>query len=453
MVENFVRDHHDVHSVQLTAFSQRILIMRAATAIGGSAGESKQGTTKPTHHLHRRQIQKPRRSESSPQQDNDVNQEKAKTEPSTSSASSATTAASTSTLNPNVKSFQPRKQNEQVQTHERQQQRPSFKQHKPQTEAKKHRSESDTIDFIKTLMSKLTSGFDKLTSQVSHTPQSYERTRHHIFKKFSFYKQSPTMQQAWVDILYEQAVERGIYNTIGNLLKEQLEENVSQLEDVVIADIKKKLLTTCQKGFMEQFNATDSSKALEEEYQYYRRRCNNILFIAKLVSCLVVDTSIGFKIMEKLLGTPNELNIRLLTLFLPVAGTILARMKHKKQLDECFEKIRDIIDKEEKLPKILKFELLSLIELREKHEFNNIDKGLMNLQRELGHLKELEEKDHKINELESLLTEWDTWYEEEYGSNWKQQLDNNGKQQSKDRQPHSNKQQQPAQQHSPNKQN
>ncbi|KAG2374957.1 hypothetical protein C9374_010331 [Naegleria lovaniensis] len=266
------------------------------------------------------------------------------------------------------------------------------------------------------------------------------------------------MQQAWVDILYEQAVERGIYNTIGNLLKEQLDENESQLEDTVIAEIKKKLLTTCQKGFTEEFKVTDSSKTLEEEYQYQRRRCNNVLFIGKLVSCLVVDASIGFKILDMLLSNPTELNVKLVTLFLPVAGTILARMKHKKQLDECFEKIKNIVNKEASLPKNLKFDLLSMIDLREKHEFINIDKGLITLQKELSHLKELEAKDQKINELENLLTEWDKWYEDEYGTEWKQghqdlkvnQDTSNNKQQNKDRQPQQSNRQQ-VQHNSPNK--
>jgi len=202
--------------------------------------------------------------------------------------------------------------NDQQQT--RQRPAGSFKERKAQNQFKKKRTESEVLEFIKYQLERLTSVFEKQTAGNNPTAEVYEEARHKMFKNFTFYKESDSMHQGWVDILYNAAIEKGIINTIGNMLKEQLAENVSQLAPHIIVEIKKKLAVACQKGFVETMTApSDPSKQFEAEYTYYKRHLHNVQLIGKLVSAMVLEKTIAHTVISKLLDNPNELNMRLLS--------------------------------------------------------------------------------------------------------------------------------------------
>ncbi|EFC39138.1 predicted protein [Naegleria gruberi] len=265
---------------------------------------------------------------------------------------------------------------------DRKYERRNIKQHKPQNERKKHRTEQETIEFIKILLSKLLSSYDKVYASTRLTPEIYENTRHKLLKNFSFFKNSENMQSLWVDILIEKVLYRGIAGTIASLFYEQLEENVSRLPQDVIVSIKKKIATKCQQLFKEEFIVQNKEKELEEEFKSFQKKSNTLKLVAKLISYHVLDRKIAFLIISSLLQNPTELNLKLVCEFLLEVGCSIDSPNTKTLMDGIMTQIQNL-SKSDSTPKLIKLDLLKVLDSRERNKFANIDEQFMFIQHEL----------------------------------------------------------------------
>ncbi|EFC37481.1 hypothetical protein NAEGRDRAFT_81930 [Naegleria gruberi] len=250
------------------------------------------------------------------------------------------------------------------------------------------------IGYISFLMSRLVSCFDK--SSTLPTAQNYESMRSALFKNFNQFDGSERMQSEWVDMIYSHAVERGLYNTMGNLMKEQLKENVGNLNENVIIALKKKLLTKCQIGFKEELVIDEGKDVKLQKFEYMRKRSNNIKFIAKLLSNDLISSKIGAIIIESLFKPPSPTNLKLLTMFVPLYENM-----EEKLVNLLISKINLIVkaDDSNQVTDELRFDLMNLIDHTNPKKLNTLDRQLETLQLELP-----------IISLNQQIIEWEALY-------------------------------------------
>lgn len=228
------------------------------------------------------------------------------------------------------------------------------------------------------------------------TPQVFEKVMH---KLTQLPINTEERLKGVVDLLYEKAVDEPSFSKLwAHISKVCSRIEITKVEngqETEVTNFRKLIIDRCQTEFESStsemldlqkwaediINCTDPAQKhkLQMEYEEMKRKLatksvGNVLFIGELFKLHLLTTGVMYRVIDKLLSTPDDISLECLCKLLTTIGRDLDNSSAQEKarqflpsLNRCFQTMSDLAQKREdsKVSSRVRFMLHDVIELRQ----------------------------------------------------------------------------------------